>query len=220
MKTSEYSIQESNMLRGFDISIFVSRVDWSTAIASTGARFAFLECARGLEIGPKFSDLWQARPASIICGPYQRLFSVASGEDQAHAFMDAVSKAGLLSTDLPPVLDVEADPDGRRATPNEYVALMNDWVTVIQQQLGRQPMIYTNPAFWGYLGSPAQFGRLPLWIADYKVAVPKVPNPWTTYSFWQYEQTATVAGVDKAVDLDVFNGNENALSRLVESSVL
>lgn len=208
------------MLRGFDISVFVSCVDWSTAIASTGARFAFLECARGMEIGPKFSDLWKARPASIKCGPYQRLFSAASGEDQAQAFMHALSTAGLLNTDIPPVLDVEADPDGRTATPDDYVALLSDWITVIQQQLGRQPIMYTNPSFWDYLGSPAQFGCLPLWIAHYKVAVPKVPGPWTTYAFWQYEQTANITGVDKAVDLDVFNGDEDALSRLIESSVL
>lgn len=171
-------------------------------------------------MGAKFSDLWHARPESIICGPYQRLFSAASGEDQARTFIDALSKASLLRTDLPPVLDVEADPDGQRATPNEYIALIDDWVTVIQQQLGRQPIIYTNPSFWAYLGSPTRFGRLPLWVAHYKVAVPNIPNPWTAYAFWQYEQAANVAGVDKAVDLDVFNGNEDALSRLIESSIL
>ena len=111
------SMSSMGILLGFDVSIFVNRVDWPTVVASTDYRFAFVECARGTEVGPRFSATWDTKPASFKFGPYQRLFSTASGKEQAQMFSDTVAAAGLLQTNLPPVLDVEDDPDGMRAAP-------------------------------------------------------------------------------------------------------
>ncbi|MBV9719282.1 MAG: hypothetical protein JOZ77_08180 [Candidatus Eremiobacteraeota bacterium] len=221
MTICKYSIPRGgSLLHGFDVSIFVNRIDWPTVAASTDARFAFLECARGTEVGPQFSSIWDTRIASIKCGPYQRLFSTISGKEQAQVFSDAMRAAGLLKTDLPPVLDLEADPDGTRATPGQYLILMNEWIATIRDQLGRQPVIYTNPSFWKYLGNPSQFERFPLWIAHYNVETPDIPQPWTTYAFWQYQQSAQISGIDKPVDLDVFYGEETDFQQLTQSSVI
>ncbi len=46
----------------------------------------------------------------------------------------------------------------------------------------------------------------PLWIADYGVAEPTLPNGWTTWLLWQYSETGTVQGIDCPVDLDLLQG--------------
>ena len=46
-----------------------------------------------------------------------------------------------------------------------------------------------------------------LWIANYKVAEPRVPQPWTSWEFWQYSETGVIDGIDdNKVDLDWYNG--------------
>jgi len=214
------AVTERQALCGFDISVFVDSIDWGAAIASTAARFAFIECVRGIEPGDYFNEVWKSRGVTLVCGPYQRIISTASGKEHAEVFIQTVTTAGYLSTDLPPVLDVEPDPNGNSAEPAVYIALMNDWTLAIQNRLHRRPIIYTDPSFWAYLGEPAQFGGFPLWIAHTNVPNPHVPHPWTHYDFWQYQQEVHIGGVSKPVDLDLFNGEATALEAVIESSLV
>jgi lysozyme len=213
-------MNETVVLQGFDVSIYADAIEWSTVAASSVFRFAFLECARGMELGPYFPALWKSKPSDIACGSYQRLFSTTSGADQARIFIDAFSFAQLADGDLPPVIDVEPDPDGHRASPEDYLTAIGQWIDAIQKHFCRTPIIYTAPSFWNYLGSPAQFSSLPLWIADYAVSKPVIPQPWTTFAFWQYRQSAKVSGISKSVDLDLFSGDDSALNALVQRSLL
>jgi lysozyme len=216
---------ERSVLEGFDVSQWVVHVDWPAITAGSRFSFAFVECARGTDVGSDFRSVWCGRDSHLFCGPYHRLFSTATATDQIQAFLDAFAQddVALEETDLPPVLDVEYDQDSHQLSdllPGSYTTMMKDWINAIQLKFKRRPIIYTGPSFWReYLGSPSDFHDLPLWIADYNVAEPDVPEPWSAYTFWQHAKDQVIAGKLSA-DLDRFAGDADKLRGLIEASKL
>ena len=73
----------------------------------------------------------------------------------------------------------------------------------------------TDLSFWNALATDA-FSTYPLWIAEYGVDQPKMPEGWTQWHFWQYSDSGQVNGVAGNVDLDVFNGTVEELKRTTE----
>jgi GH25 family lysozyme M1 (1,4-beta-N-acetylmuramidase) len=71
------------------------------------------------------------------------------------------------------------------------------WTDTMTSALGRPCGLYTMPAFRdelvklaGGISGPAAndiaaLGALPLWLAEYGVAAPRVPRPWSRAAFWQ-----------------------------------
>lgn len=210
-------------LQGLDISVFVPAADWDAVKKAGGKTFAFIECARGTDRGEFFGQHWlDCGRSSLIRGAYSRFFSTASGKAQANAFIDAfrLSASTLENGDLPPVLDVEDDPFGKISVDAAtYLAMMREWLGIVQTVFNRRPIIYTGPSFWNdYLGNPREFASFPLWIAQWNVTAPTVPAPWSTYAFWQYAGEQNVNGIAQPVDLDTFNGSIEALQRLITDS--
>jgi len=125
---------------------------------------------------------------------------------QATNFLNVVGN--LDATDLPPVLDIESYSGAYGS--DDLPTNVQTWLDVVQQALGRTPMIYTGKSFWNkYMND--QFGGYPLWIAEYGVTQPILPNGWSAWTFWQSSQTGTVAGVTGHVDLNSYAGNQDSL---------
>ena len=105
-------------LFGFDASIYVHEIDWKIIESAGHFNFGFIECASELKPSIPFKSIWNDAARSIPCGPYQRISTANVGKTYASAFIDDfMSAAALKDTDLPPVLDVEADTDGHIGTP-------------------------------------------------------------------------------------------------------
>jgi lysozyme len=62
------------------------------------------------------------------------------------------------------------------------------------------------------------FSRYPLWVANYGVSCPKMPDGWDQWRFWQSSESGTVSGIDGATDLDTFQGTMDDLVDFVKSS--
>ena len=202
----------SGILRGFDMSIWAKVPDWNILTRGSDAHFGFIEVAHGIESGKSFAETRRTRQSSITCGPFQRLFSTATGLEQVRVFIDAFQDLTLPQSGLPPVLDVEYDNgglQGQKMKPAEYLVQMNAWISAIEARFKRRPLIYTNAPFWReYLDCPIDYGRFPLWIANYSDPTPDIPAPWASYTFWQYASGATLAGCPKPIDLDCFAGHD------------
>ena len=83
---------------------------------------------------------------------------------------------GYDTGDLPPVIDVERDPNNKKppkSMPDDLLACLND----TEARFQTTPMIYTGSLFWTeVIGADARFKRFPFWIAFYdNENMPPVP---------------------------------------------
>lgn len=190
--------------QGIDVSKWQGSVNWQS-VKEANIAFAFARATYGsTEVDSEFNSNWQAmKEAGIIRGPYH--FFVAADDPTAQADLFISTVGSLDRNDLPPVIDIEAD----SGTSSTLVADVQTWLDLVEEKLGRKPIIYTSPSYWNeYMTN--DFGGYPLWVAEYGVSAPKSVNGWSTWSFWQYSQSGDLGGLNP-VDLDYFNGSQNDL---------
>ncbi|MFZ6819120.1 glycoside hydrolase family 25 protein [Undibacterium sp. Ji22W] len=204
----------SNTLRGIDVSHFQSSVNWP-AVKATGIAFAFAKASDGnTYTDPQFANNWRGmQAAGILRGAYHFYESKDDPQTQAQQFLKVVGQLG--SNDMPPVVDIESN-TGCFGT-QSLASNLQIWLDAVEQSLQRTPIIYTNCGFWN-ANLNAQFSRYPLWIAQYGVAQPKIPNGWNRWTFWQSSESGSVAGITGAVDTDVFAGSMADLQALIVAS--
>ena len=200
-------------LPGIDLSDFqsLSSEDWST-LASQGLKFAFVKATEGRSFrAESFQEKWRdAKAAGLLRGAYHFFRPSRTGEEQAANFLEALQAVGgLEQDDLSPVLDIESR-DGIQSSEIRKRCLV--WLDQVEQATGRTPIIYTGPSFGeDVLGPDARFAAYPLWVAHYTKGQPSIPKKWANCALWQYMETGRVKGIVGGVDLNWFNGDENAL---------
>ncbi len=199
----------SNQLSGIDVSKWQGQVDW-TSVQQAGMAFAFARATYGTsEVDSSFNSNWEGmKQAGIIRGAYHFFLAGEDPTQQAEFFIRTVGS--LSPNDLPPVIDVESD----SGVSSHLAADVQTWLNTVAQGLGRTPIIYTAPSYWN-ANMTSGFGHYPLWVAEYGVSTPKAVNGWTDWTFWQYSATGKVAGVGGEVDLDYFNGTQEALTAFI-----
>lgn len=81
---------------------------------------------------------------------------------------------------------------------------------VVREHPWHARTIYTNLAVGDTL---TDCGHYPLWFAYPAYTVPRVPHPWTHWTFWQWAWTGGYANCDR----DVFDGDEAQLTNWLNS---
>ncbi len=196
---------------GVDVSEHQGAVDWR-AVRASGPRFAIARVGVGSRADATFARNWHGmREAGLIRGAYLYVVPEQDIAAQAALLVSAVGRLG--PGELPAALDVEKPPPGV-PPPAVYTARLADLVARVSVGTGRPPMIYTGSHYWTrWVGSDA-FASLPLWHAQYaSVRCPGIAAPWREWRLWQVSESGRVPGVRTAVDLDVFNGDLDALTR-------
>ncbi len=211
---------DSDGLYGFDISLYIEALDWKKVLTETKYKYAFIEAARGTTQSKNFKSIWDSPERTIPCGPYQRICSYASGADQASAFVKTLQAASpLKDSDLPPVIDIEADGNDQFASRAVYTCIIDSWLEIVEDHLQREAIIYTNPSFCATVGFDEKYAIRKIWFAHYAVPKPLVPVPWKGYYFWQYAQDVNREAFGcTPVDLDYFGGDEAQLTAFVDAS--
>ncbi len=194
--------------------------DWSSAKADI--QFAIIKATQGTSYTSSgFASSWAAmKAAGVTRGAYHFFDPTVSGVDQANYFLGVMGT--LEAGDLPPTLDIECptsndEPDSDDclgngssgdATGAQITQGMNDWISTIVAKTGRKPLIYSYGSYFGDVGvDTTGLDSYPLWIADYSgTSCFNVPAPWTTATFWQYDDSGTIAGLGGGVDQDYFLG--------------
>lgn len=207
-------MQSNTSVSGIDVSHYQGVVDWQ-AVKTANIGFAFAKASEGEAIvDAHFDANWQGmKAAGLLRGAYHFFDSTVDPVAQAKNFLNAVGS--LAAADLPPVLDIEIfrGPYGSSSLANNVLT----WLNTVQAALGRTPMIYTGPSFWNQ-NMNNQFGAYPLWVAEYGVSTPRIPNGWSAWTFWQSTQNGTAAGVSGNVDSNVFSGSSADLLAFVQGS--
>jgi lysozyme len=198
-------IRMATQVSGLDVSHYQGNVNWAT-VKSSGAAFAFIKASEGTSIKDSmFATNWAGtKTAGLLRGAYHFFRASQDATAQANFFLGIVNFA---SGDLPPVIDVEVTDN---ASNDQLQSGIQTWLQVVTAATGVTPIIYAGPSFWNQHLTP-QFGSYPLWVANYGVASPKLPNGWSSWQFWQYSQSGSIAGVSGPVDMDYFNGTLDQL---------
>jgi lysozyme len=207
---------DGGVVPGVDVSEYQGHVDWALA-RDAGVAFAFARVSDGTGYpDTEFASNWPSmKAAGVVRGAYQFF---RPGEDptaQANLFASKLASAGgVLPGDLPPVMDLEATDGELDAT---IQSRMLTWFSDMQSATGMTPMLYLSPSFASHAGTG--LGEHALWVADWGVPCPFVPDGWSTWAFWQTSDKGKVAGIPTAVDLDDFDGPLAKLPVLGATSV-
>ena len=198
-------------LKGIDVSSYQGSVDWAK-VKSSGRAFSFARVSDGTaHIDSKFASNWpKMKSAGLTRGAYQFFRPARDPSAQAQVFLDHLASAGgLKAGDLPPVLDLETADGVASAT---VVSRAKTWLNKVQSALGIKPIIYTGKNMESVIGN--SFSSYLLWVANYGVSCPNLPNAWSSWKFWQSSDSGSVSGIGGAVDVDTFNGSATALKAI------
>ncbi len=199
----------SSAIIGVDLSKWQGTVDFAK-LRAAGNRYVFVKVGQGATgVDPDYArNIGGARAAGLYAGSYH---FYATDHDAQSQFDNLSRHLDLKPGDLPPVVDIEV------LAQNSLPGLATElraFLDLIEGRYRVKPILYSGLSF-----AAAQlqgFGDYPLWLAEYTTApAPRLPGGWKTWTFWQYSQDGRVDGVDGAVDLDRFNGDEAALQALL-----
>jgi lysozyme len=198
-------------VRGLDISAYQhagSAIDWSL-LPGQGIRFVAIKVSEGTYyVNPYYpSDSRNAAAAGLAVLTYA--FANPSRASGAATANFAVHTVGNKRGRLPLVVDLENDPYNKHTDCyGLHVPAVIAWIagfTARVEALTKQyPVIYTTSAWWRECtGSTGQFRHDPLWLAAFDGTAPTVPSPWHSWTFWQYNNQGSLAGLGQA-DLDYY----------------
>jgi lysozyme len=192
-------------LEGVDVSRWDTTVDWA-AVKSAGISFAIARISDGLHYPDAYFDSNYAAIKShgLVRGSYQYFEPAQDPVAQANMVLQRVGTLG--AGDLAPAIDVETMGGLGAAAVN---AAVGTWLDKVHGATGRRPIVYSSPSFWSGLGNPVVAADL--WVAHWGVSCPSIPTVWSGWKFWQYSATGTVAGINRQVDRNRFNGSWSEL---------
>ncbi len=190
---------------GIDVSHFQGKIDWKK-IKEVGIRFVYDKATQGIHYkDPEYSENKQgAHTFGLLHGSYHFYTSDQGGKEQADHFISVVEYS---PGDMPPVLDLEQA--GIKGAV-EVEALQKEilvWLSEVENKLEVKPIIYTNRPFGNQYLSHPSFAEYDLWIAEYGVDKPRIPQIWEEkgWLIWQRSDRGKVEGVVGEVDHDLFN---------------
>ncbi|MEU7045150.1 lysozyme [Streptomyces varsoviensis] len=202
---------------GHDVSSHQKKVAWS-AVRAEGASFVYVKATEATNYrNPYFTQQYNgSRKAGLLRGAYHfAVPSHSSGRAQAAYFL---RNGGAWRADgwtLPPALDIEGNPYGKRKCYGLNRTEMVRWIASfsgeVRRRTGRRPVIYTTTRWWnGCTGGSRAFGaNHPLWLASWHGSPGPMPAGWSFATFWQHANRGLLPG-----DQDVFNGTMKGLRRL------
>jgi GH25 family lysozyme M1 (1,4-beta-N-acetylmuramidase) len=234
--------------QGVDVASFQhpdnAAIDWAK-VAGAGIKFAAVKATEGDYYHNPFAltDLAGARAAGLSVVAYA--FAIPNGgssgptQFSADPVVQADDLINYLTSNgatVPAImLDIEYDPyagtDGTPANSWCYglsqpamVTWISSFVSEVQAKTGWPPIIYTPAQWWAKCaGDSTAFGQAPVWAPVFgdsppTLAANTLPVGWSTWNFWQYTSSGTVAGIPDAQNTDLDQANP-AMITLLDSGL-
>jgi lysozyme len=201
-------------VEGIDVSYYQKTINWQQVKAS-GVLFGVTRISDGLNFpDSEFANNWAGmKSVGLIRGAYQYF---EPGQDALEQANMVVQRVGVLGAgDLPVQLDMEVTGGQTSATIASKIKIWMDRVTA---GTGKRPFVYTAKYFWDDNVGSTAYSADRLWVANYGVTCPDLPNAWSNWAIWQYSSTGTVPGISGDVDLDKFNGSLDDLKKISGST--
>jgi len=212
-----YTTIDKSKIFGVDLSYYEGAFNLPQALAS-GVDFVSIRVGQGLSIDPQFHNSWSECKGRVPRNGYWLFDPRYSVNDQVQLCLQAL--AGDYG-EIDFTLDAEYPFKG--CTDKEYDSFMNagavplyGFVHGIEQASGKSMMVYSNQSFIARIFALQQtvtrewWAMRYLWIADPDVSQPAIPDPWTTWEFWQFTWNAdgkSLGTETLGVDCNYFNGD-------------
>ena len=165
---------------------------------------------------PDFSTNWSTiQSKGYVRGAYHFYHCDDSPEQQVEHYLAVIGT--LLATDFPPIVDFEELSIDQGINKTSIQPNLLQFLTLLEQKTGRKPLLYTdNNTANTYLTDTA-FANYNLWIADYNSTI-TLPTVWKskTWTLWQKSENYNLEG--NTNDYDVFNGDNDAFIKFIQSS--
>lgn len=192
-------------IQGFDVSHHQGNIAWHQ-ISTQQYAFVYIKATEGGDFKDRnFQNNWlQAREHGLQVGAYHFYRLCRDGQTQAENFIASVPHK---SDALPPAIDLEYD----EKCINHYtkqqllqqIQIMHDR---LQQHYQKQPIFYVSKAFYNIVLADQSI-TAPLWVREYQ-GRPQLKNQ-TSWLFWQYSSQGKIKGIETAVDLNRFYGDQD-----------
>jgi lysozyme len=196
---------------GIDVSHHNDIEDWQV-LQAANISFVILKATDGLDyLDPDFTSRFsQLSQFGFVRGAYHFFETDDDPEQQADWF---ISNVQLVPGDLPPIVDIERI---KGPVSGDVHKNFKIFLSRLEAHYGARPVIYTGPTFWDHV-MKQHFPRYPLWIAQYDVEAPLVPDGWKAWTFWQHTNDFAVPGLQDPLDASYFNGSKDDLKKLLPS---
>lgn len=196
---------------GIDVSHYQGLIEWDQLKFikdSIPVGFVFMRASMGDDSADEhFQRNWAAaKKNNMLRGAYHYYRPDENSAKQARNFINNVK---LNPGDLPPVLDIEALP--KRQSISSLRIGINNWLRIVEEHYGVQPIIYTGDTFYQHFLAGHGFDEYEFWIANYN-PVPEPLHP--EWGIWQFSMKGKIAGINTPVDLNIFNGSDQHLQEL------
>ena len=207
---TESVIDEENKypVKGVDVSAYQKDIDWK-GLESEDISFAFIKATEGSSHkDKKFEYNWkEAHKTGMKVGAYHFMSYDTEGHKQAENYIKTVNKKFGM---LPPVIDVEFYGKYVNTHPSreKMYSVLDVMLKELEKEYNRKPIIYTNSYIYdNYISG--KYDDYSIWISDH--SVPDKLSDGRSWTFCQYTFKAKskyVAGGEKYVDMNVFNGSK------------
>ena len=177
--------------------------------------FVYIKSTEGATLlNPYYrKDYVDARSHGFKVGSYHFFSTLSPAGLQARQFL---RHTFVKKGDLPPVLDVEPNKEQIKKMGGISVlfAHVRTWLRIVERETGVRPILYVNQTFVNrYLDlAPDLKHDYNIWIARYGEYKPDVH-----LVYWQLCPDGRVSGIHGEVDINVFNGYQDAYKRFVAS---
>ena len=196
-------------VHGIDISKYQGDIDWPK-LRAHDISFVYIKATEGGDhMDERFQDYWRsASRHGIPRGAYHFYYFCRSAAEQARWFIRNVPKD---ATSLPPVLDIEWNPDSPSCRKRPSAAAIRrdirTYVQIVERHFGKRPVIYTTPDFFRDNQLAGAFPRNEFWLRSVAGHPDKVYPDANNWRFWQYTGTGLVPGIRGKTDIDAFSGS-------------
>ena len=207
-----YPPKETYPVRGIDVSHHQGAINWER-IKGEGIDFVYMKATEGSDHKDReFLDNWQAASRiGIIKGAYHFFTFCKSGGEQAANFISTVP---VEPNALPPAIDFEFSGNCKARPKKEALAKeLTAFIRAIEKRYGQSPIFYvTYDSYEAYI--KGAFPAYHVWIRDiYRKPHISDREYW---AFWQYANRGRVKGMSGLVDLNVFNGSDEAFMAIIQ----
>lgn len=206
------NVADNGVYNGIDISHHQGKIDWKKVAHDGKIEFVYIKATEGATYCDNMYKKYiqEARKNNLKCGSYHYFRMSSSVDAQFNNFISKVKKG---EQDLIPMIDVEINKrDSKGYNLDGYYVYTDDNKTItdslakflnkVTEYYGTEPMIYCTLHSYNTLIRD-KFSKYRIYLGHYKAKKPG----YSGCTVWQYSENGHVNGIEKKVDLCVFQNS-------------